>query len=646
MMVREGRKVARQTAQKPKSYQAYSFPGPTLGLMAMNNLAVAVPGAAVVLENFFPTATGAIMRRGKQLYATLGAGLLDTTSLFSYVLGNQRELFGANETTIYNLTTVLEPASMLIGTEDGDILGTEDDDMIGWESTEGLDVMTGLNGGNWVVVQFATAGGTYLVGVNGEDPSFVYDGATFYPQVSGGLFLLPYDGGTIEFTKGETVTGGTSGATATIVKVVPTDPDNPEVAGALWLSNVVGGPFQDNEAITDGLTGAALAAGVNTLVPGTNVTFDGAPGLTTADLSYAWTHKNRMWFLQKDSLTAWYLDVDQISGELTAFPLGGVIGKGGSLTFGATWSQDVGDGLNALCAFVSSEGEAAVYQGSNPSSAADWGIVGVYQTGKPMGAKAHVQMGGDIAMAADVAFVPLSQALRTEYSKLAENSLSSPIEALWPEEVAKRGGTPWHCALWTARQMVVVGLPTVESQPPAMLVMNSRTGKWATFTNWGSTCLHVFNDRLFIGDTLGRVYEANVTGLDDGAPYTSTYLPSFDQLDVPGHKTVYMARAVMRGPYTVREQVTTFTDYSMRLPAAPAATQVSAPGVWGDPGSIWGQFNWGSISAKDVQQSWRNQFGTGEVVSVGIQITSGAIVPLDEEIIRTDVLFTAGDVVT
>lgn len=559
MMVREGRKATRQTAQKPKSHQAYTYPGPTLGLMAVNNLAVAVPGSALVLDNFFPTATGAVMRRGKRLYATLGAGDMPTESLFSYVLGNQHELFGATDTTIYNLTTVLEPANIILGTENDDSIGTETDDEIGVSSTEGLEVLTGQTGGNWVVPQFATAGGTFLIGVNGADPAFLYDGTTFTT---------------------------------------------------------------------------------------TTITFPVDVTLTTADLSYAWIYKNRLWFLQKDSLNAWYLPVDQIGGELTLFPLGGVLGKGGSLTFGATWSQDVGDGLNALCAFISSEGEAAVYQGSNPSEAADWGIVGVYQTGKPMGPKAHIQIGGDIAMASDIAFVPLSEALRREYSQLGGNSLSAPIEALWPVEVDARRAEPWHCALWTAKQMVLVGLPTVGSTAPSMLVMNSRTGKWARFTNWGSTCMHVFNDRLFIGDTMGRVFEGNVTGLDDGVPYTATYLPSFDQLDAPGYKTVSMVRAVLRGPYTVREQMSTHTDYNVKALAVPAASQVSAPGAWGDPGTVWGQFDWGNTSEKKVQQHWRNQFGTGEVVSIGVQVTSGAIVPLDVEVIRTDVLFTVGDVVT
>src|SRR5690606_33667887 len=90
--------------------------------------------------------------------------------------------------------------------------------------------------------------------------------------------------------------------------------------------------------------------------PGAGITFPSGSTLTTADLSYAWVYKNRIWFLQKDSLSAWYLPVDQIAGELTEFPLGGVLGKGGQLAIGTTWSQDLGDGLNALCAFISSEG--------------------------------------------------------------------------------------------------------------------------------------------------------------------------------------------------------------------------------------------------------------------------------------------------
>lgn len=638
MIVREARVPARQTAQKPKSYLSYSFPGPSLGLVAMNNLAVAMPGSATVLENIFPTPEGGIMRRGKLLYATLGAGDKDVTALFSYALGARREFFGATEDTIYNITTITNAKNIVLGTEDDDILATENDDMLGLSSTYGTEQMTGLTGGKWIVVQFATAGGVYLVGVNGQGSGFVYDGEAFYPQVAGGVTELGFNAEVAAFTAGETVTGGTSGATATIWKV---ESDGTE--GRLFVTDIAGGPFQSGETLTDGEGGEATAANAGLMVPGTNVTFPNGVSLTTADLSYVWIYKNRLWFIQKDSLSAWYHDVDQIAGELTEFPMGGVFGLGGQLTFGTTWSQDVGDGLNALCAFISSEGEAAVYQGSNPESAQDWGIVGVYQTGKPMGPKAHIRFGGDVVMASDIAFVPLSEALRRDYSQLGVNSLSAPIKALWPQEVEQRRAQEWNCVFWSAKQMVVVALPTIDAQTPRMLVMNAETGKWSVFTNWNATCLHMFNNRLFCGDTLGRVYELNVTGMDDGTPYTATYIPTFDQMGEIGNKTVHMVRAVMRSAHKIRERMSVHTDYVVKIPAAPDSSAPTPSSAWG--AVVWGSFKWGSSLARNVQQIWRNQFGAGEVVSVGVQVTSGNVVPLDVEFVRTDVLFTKADIV-
>jgi hypothetical protein len=45
----------------------------------------------------------------------------------------------------------------------------------------GLAVVTGQSGGNWIVVQFATSGGIFLVLVNGVDPMLIYDGTNWYP---------------------------------------------------------------------------------------------------------------------------------------------------------------------------------------------------------------------------------------------------------------------------------------------------------------------------------------------------------------------------------------------------------------------------------------------------------------------------------
>lgn len=68
----------------------------------------------------------------------------------------------------------------------------------------------------------------------------------------GPLNTLPYDGQTGNFTAGLVVTGGTSGATATIVSDVDAG-----ATGTLTLQQI-SGIFIDNEAITDTSTGAAV----------------------------------------------------------------------------------------------------------------------------------------------------------------------------------------------------------------------------------------------------------------------------------------------------------------------------------------------------------------------------------------------------
>jgi len=78
-------------------------------------------------------------------------------------------------------------------------------------------------------------------------------GCAFEGSACAESMALPYDGQTGNFTVGNVVTGGTSGATALIIS----DLD----AGATGTLIVTGvsGAFQDNETLTDGATGSALA---------------------------------------------------------------------------------------------------------------------------------------------------------------------------------------------------------------------------------------------------------------------------------------------------------------------------------------------------------------------------------------------------
>lgn len=695
--------------------QLKSFPAPVGGWIANRNLAVPngqqlAPGA-FVLENYFPTSRGAKIRRGSELYATLGDASKPATSLFSYVVGEVAEMFGATDDAIYDITVITTPFNYSLGTDLDDVIETDAGDTFGEDSTLGKEVVSGQTGGNWIVVQFATSGGVFLVLVNGTDPMLVYDGTDWYPITDESLNSLGYDGGTGPFTVGQIITGATSGITAKIVKVI-----GDTTSGTLWLGDIVpsqwtldydaetapftagqvvsggtsgatamidsvvdagttgtltisalSGSFKDNETITDPLGGSATSNGSQTpltafhdnealtdplggaaLANGTNTLLFGAfTGIDTRNLSYVWTFKNRLFFVEKDSLSAWFLPVDSLTGTAQEIPLGAVFNRGGSLLFGSSWSLDSGSGgsgLSQQCIFVTTEGEVVVFQGDNPGDPAAWEQVNTYRIGRPLGNKAHIRAGGDIVIATNIGFVPLSQAIQRDYAALSPSAVSYPIEDAWNEAVQSRGAENWNCEVWPSAQMVIVAPPTNDEQP-RWFVANARTGAWAPFTNWDATCVHVFNERCFFGSQGGKVVEANVTGLDQGAPYTATYLPLFDDLRSPASlKIAKMARLVLRSAFAVRDQISFQKDFMVNLPSAPDAGVVPVGSVWG--GGIWGESTWGDSGTINTYQNWRVLAGSGYAVAPASQITSGAIVPLDAEVVRTDFAFEVSDTFT
>jgi hypothetical protein len=96
---------------------------------------------------------------------------------------------------------------------------------------------------------------TLTDGVRFEDDFYVCNGRRGEQIYKITLPTLAYDAQTANFTVGATLTGGTSGATATIV----VDSDS-GATGTLTLDNI-DGVFQDNETITDSAGGSATANG-------------------------------------------------------------------------------------------------------------------------------------------------------------------------------------------------------------------------------------------------------------------------------------------------------------------------------------------------------------------------------------------------
>src|SRR3990167_4727547 len=73
---------------------------------------------------------------------------------------------------------------------------------------------------------------------------------------------------------------------------------------------------------------------------GTSWSTFGATGPTVANLIWFNTHQRRLWFGEKNSLSAWYLAVNAITGAASEFPLHGLASLGGYIMAMGTWTRD------------------------------------------------------------------------------------------------------------------------------------------------------------------------------------------------------------------------------------------------------------------------------------------------------------------
>lgn len=559
-----------------------TYPAPSGGWVQSGNIVTASANQAEVLDNFIPTAQGARFRGGAQEYADIGASVV---RMFSYASSGATDLFACSANAIF------------------------DADRINIGGSNTFAEVEGLVSGDWAAAQISTAGGQFLMAVNGADHAHYWDGTDWNPISSVAVNGLGFDAQTAAFTVGETLTGGTSGATAEVLSITKTS----ATAGVLKLGTITG-TFQDNEAITDGVTGAATVNGTATADSAITIT-----GVATSALSQPWLFKERFFFVEENTSSVWYLPVESIGGAASEINLGSVFRLGGSVLFGATWSLDSGSGLDDVCVFVSDQGELAVYEGSDPGSASTWSIVGVYEIGRPLNKHAFFSAGGDLAILTDDGIIPMSEALKKDRAALQSVALSYPIEDAWKAAIANTTSTyPISASLWQSQTMLLIGTPAKSGGVNVSFAANARTGAWGRITGWDVRCSTVAADQLYFGNDAGQVMAADVGGTDDETAYTGVYVGKFSDGQVL--RSANDVGLTYRGAEEVDFTLEVMADYSVKDIPPPTAINTVDTSSWGT--GIWGTFTWGSTDVKATFTAWQSAYANGYSLAPALAITS------------------------
>lgn len=314
----------------------------------------------------------------------------------------------------------------------------------------------------------------------------------------------------------------------------------------------------------------------------------GGGTIDTFEASYVAVFKRRLFYVRRNTLDFIYMDqVDSITGDVRTFPLGGLFSLGGKLVAIGTWTIDGGNGVDDLAVFVTSKGQVAVYQGSNPNDVDDWSLIGVYNISPPIGKKPLQKYGGDLLIILEAGIFPLSKALQsTSTSTAVTDRIAEAFIEAADDFKANYG---WETKHVLNKNILLVNVPTAATVSQ-QYVMNTKTGAWCKVTGWNGFCMEVFNGEVYMGMAT-KVAQIWTSVADFGESITATAKTAFDYFGNDGmNKHVKMLRPIVKTTGTLSISIALDMDFEEGTTFGSATFTSASGGVW-DVGK-WDEMLW------------------------------------------------------
>jgi hypothetical protein len=258
-----------------------------------------------------------------------------------------------------------------------------------------------------------------------------------------------------------------------------------------------------------------------------NFPITGGGTLLSKDIDNINAFKRSLFFIEKNTMNFHYLPIDSITGTVGKFPLGALFVKGGHLVAMGTWTVDGGIGPEDYSAFVTSEGQVAVYAGTDPTSVTTWSLKGVYDVDPPLGQKCFRKYAGDLLLLTRRGLLSLTNSLR-DGALDPSKSLSGVIgEAFLSASSFTGTKQGWEVIEQPDFNALIVNVPTEEFVFSHQYVMNTLTGAWARFKGWDGFALCYYEKTLYMA-TVNGVNKLWQIGNDVSASITAEARGAFN----------------------------------------------------------------------------------------------------------------------
>lgn len=345
-------------------------------------------------------------------------------------------------------------------------------------------------------------------------------------------------------------------------------------------------------------------------------------GVTDTNLSQVLLHAQRVFYVERNSLSVWYTTAGAFQGALTEFDFGPLCKKGGTINALGTWTRDNGaGGADDLFVLVTTEGEVLIYSGIDPATATDWTLQGVFSVGKPVpGARCLVNTGPDLVLICADGIQPLSEYLVYGSTRASDTQLARKIANAAQNAVADYGSlTGWQGVTYGQASMLLINVPQ-SATLIYQFVANTTTGAWCRFKNMNAYCWAVHDGNLYFGGADGSVYLAWTGTVDITSDIIGEIVTSYQYVGGNGaNKRFTMCRPILQTDGRLTFSLGVNVDYANVNYLPVVTSNVPSGSLWGS--GVWGSATWGS-GALTLQRTWAGVSGIGYAVAVHMVVST------------------------
>lgn len=336
--------------------------------------------------------------------------------------------------------------------------------------------------------------------------------------------------------------------------------------------------------------------------------------------------KRRIWFTVKDDPQVYYMrTVDTIQGNADPFPMGSILRNGGYVSALFNWTIDAGFSVDDFLVVVGTEGDVGVWEGTDPTSVATFGLKGAWYVGPvPRHGRYFTPFGGDVMIVSELGLVPMSKLITGQYTQDQQIGPASKIQSVFAPLVRKLLDEKYFDVFVVpSSEVLVIKLPA-DGGTYRQFAMNVTTGAWCQFTGIPMRSAAVIGGQLYFGTVDGLTCKGlsgdrdGVDSVGAGGNYVEGDVQtSFQHFGSPAQQKKFgLARPIFLATAapSVKLQINTQFNLSS-VGGSPFFTGASDNGEW--DASIWNTATW---VGQSTYQAWAGVAGLGYYGSLRMKV--------------------------